>query len=97
VGHIQKRGDKYQARWIDDQGRERAETFRRKGDAERHIAAVEGAKLTGTYVDRSNMITVSEYARQWAAARPHRESTAARTATMIKPTLRPPRWALDAS
>jgi integrase len=85
VGHIQKRGDrKYQARWLDPDGRERAQTFPRKVDAERHLASVEGAKLTGTYVDRSNMITVSEYARQWAAARPHRESTAARTATMIK-------------
>lgn len=85
MGHIQKRGDrKYQARWLDPDGRERAQTFPRKVDAERHLASVEGAKLTGTYVDRSNMITVSEYARQWAAARPHRESTAARTATMIK-------------
>jgi integrase len=85
VGHIQKRGDrKYQAHWLDPDGRERAQTFPRKVDAERHLASVEGAKLTGTYVDRSNMITVSEYARQWAAARPHRESTAARTATMIK-------------
>jgi hypothetical protein len=85
MGHNQKRSDRrYQARWIDDQGRERAQTFTRKVDAERHIAKVEGDKLQGTYVDRSNAITVSEYARQWAAIRPHRESTAARTATLIK-------------
>ena len=85
MGHIQKRGDrKYQARWVDPDGRERAQTFTRKIDAERHLASVEGAKLQGTYVDRSNAVTVSEYARQWAATRPHRESTAARTATLIK-------------
>jgi hypothetical protein len=30
------------------------------------------------------MITVSEYAKQWAATRPHRATTAARTATLIK-------------
>ena len=85
MGHVRKRGDrKYQARWIDDQDRERAQTFTRKVDAERHLASVEGAKMQGTYVDRSNAITVSEYATQWAATRPHRESTAARTATLIK-------------
>jgi integrase len=85
MGHIQKRGDrKYQARWLDPDGRERAQTFTRKAEAERHLASVEGAKLAGTYVDRSNTITVSEYAKQWAATRPHRESTAARTATLIK-------------
>jgi integrase len=85
MGHVQKRGDrKYQARWIDDQDRERAQTFTRKVDAERHLAKVEGDKLQGTYVDRSNAITISEYATQWASTRPHRESTAARTATLIK-------------
>jgi integrase len=85
VGHIRQRGDgKYQARWIDDQGRERAETFTRKVDARRHLVSVEGAKVDSRYVDLSNATTVSEYAKQWAAARPHRESTAARTATLIK-------------
>jgi integrase len=85
MGHVQKRSDrKYQARWVDPDGRERAQTFTRKIDAERHLASVEGAKLQGTYVDGSNAVTVSEYAKQWAAIRPHRESTAARTATLIK-------------
>jgi hypothetical protein len=85
MGHIQKRGDrKYQARWLDPDGRERAQTFTRKVDAERHLASVEGAKLAGAYVDRTNTITISEYAKQWAATRPHRASTAARTATLIK-------------
>jgi len=84
MGHVQKRGDrKYQARWIDDQDRERAQTFTRKVDAERHLAKVEGDKLQGTYVDRSNAITVSEYAKQWAATRPHRASTAKRTESLI--------------
>jgi integrase len=85
MGHIRKRGDrKYQARWIDPVGRECAQTFTRKVDAERHLASVEGAKLMGAYVDHASKITVSEYARQWAATRPHRPSTAARTAYMIE-------------
>jgi integrase len=85
MGHIRKRGDrKYQARWVDPEGRECALTFTRKVDAERHLASVEGAKVHNRYVDLSNKITVVEYARQWAAARPHRPSTAARTAYLIE-------------
>jgi hypothetical protein len=35
MGHVQKRGDrKYQARWLDPDGKERAQTFTKKGDAE---------------------------------------------------------------
>ena len=44
VGHIQKRADRrYRARWLDPDGRERSRTFTRRADAERHLAAVEGA------------------------------------------------------
>jgi integrase len=85
MGHIQKRSDrKYQARWLDPDGRERAQTFTRKIDAENHLKHVEGAVLHNRYVDLSNKITVTEYARQWAATRPHRATTAARTESAIK-------------
>jgi integrase len=84
MGHVQKRGDrKYLARWLDPDGRERAKTFTRKSDAERHLAAVEGAKLAGTYVDHADRTTVEQYARQWAATRPHRPTTAARVKAYI--------------
>jgi len=84
MGHIQKRGDrKYQARWLDHDGKERAQTFTKKGDAERHITKMESAKDQGAYVDTSNTITVTEYARQWAAARPHRPNTSARVKSLI--------------
>lgn len=84
MGHTQKRGDKYQARWIDDQGCECAETFARKGDADRRWKAAEAAVLAGAYVNQKNDITVTQSAWQWAATRPHRELTAVRTATLIK-------------
>jgi integrase len=84
MGHTRKRGDKYQARWIDDQGCERAETFARKGDADRRWKTAEAAVLVGGYVNQKNDTTVTQYARQWAATRPHRELTAVRTATLIK-------------
>jgi hypothetical protein len=38
-------------------------TFTRKADAERHLAAVEVAKLSGAYVSDANPVTVGEYAR----------------------------------
>jgi integrase len=84
MGHIQKRGErKYQARWLDPDGRERAQTFTRKADAERRIAVAEGAKLTGSYIDQTSKVTVAEYAKQWAATRPHRQSTADRIGYLI--------------
>ena len=77
MSHIQKRADRrYRARWLDPDGRERSRTFTRKADAERHLAAVEGAKLSGAYVSDANPITVGEYARQWAGTPPYRPTTA---------------------
>ena len=58
-------------------------TFTRKADAERHLAAVEGAKLSGAYVSDANPVTVGEYARQWAGTRPHRPTTATRVGSLI--------------
>jgi integrase len=112
MGHIQKRGErKYLARWHDPDGRERAKTFTRKLDAERHITKMESAKLRGDYVDQSNTTTVLEYARTYAALRPHRPTSAARYANYIEhhiagtqiaavrlPALRPSQvqaWATD--
>jgi hypothetical protein len=62
---IQKRADRrYRARWLEHDGRERSRTFARKADAERHLAAVEGAKLSGAYVNDANPVTVGEYSSQ---------------------------------
>jgi hypothetical protein len=89
MSHIQKRADRrYRARWLDPDGRERSRTFARKADAERHLAAVEGAKLSGAYVNDANPVTVGEYARKWAATRPHRQTTATRVESLISNTSR---------
>jgi len=83
MSHIQKRADhRYRAAARPD-GRDRSRTFTRKADAERHLAAVEEAKSSGTYVGDANPITVGDYARQWAGTRPHRPTTATRVASMI--------------
>src|SRR3712207_8414884 len=73
----------YEARWRDDQGRQRKKSFGKKGDADRHAATVEADKARGTYVEPSKT-TVAEYARRWAETRPHRPTTVRRTEMMIR-------------
>src|SRR4051812_19342929 len=64
-------------------GRQRKKSFTKKGDADRYAATVEADKTRGTYVEPSK-ITVAEYARTWAEARPHRATTARRTEMMVR-------------
>jgi integrase len=73
----------YTVRYRDPDGRQRKQTFAKKGDADRFSATVETDKLRGTYVDHSDRTTVAEYARVWAEARPHRPSTARRVTSLI--------------
>jgi hypothetical protein len=51
--------------------------------AERHLAALEGAKLSGVHVRDANPVTVGEYARQWAGTCPRRPTTATGIASLI--------------
>jgi integrase len=39
--------------------------------------------LSGAYVNDTNPVTVGEYARKWAATRPHRQTTATRVESLI--------------
>jgi integrase len=58
----------WRARWRDPAGRERAKTFRRKLDAERHLIGVEDAKLRGAYIDpRLGKTRFEEVAERWWA------------------------------
>jgi hypothetical protein len=41
----------YRVRYRDPAGRQRSRSFTRKVDAERWLVEVEGAKLTGRYID----------------------------------------------
>ncbi len=85
MAHIQRRGDKrWRARYIDPDGKERSMTFARRIEAEQFLTTVESDKLRGQYVDVHNRTTVAEYARHWAAARPHRAGTASRVDSMIR-------------
>lgn len=84
MAHVEKRGPgKWRARYYVD-GRERSKTFERKVDAERFLATVQTDLLRGAYVDVHDRTTVAEYARRWAAARPHRPSTERRVTSLIE-------------
>ncbi len=74
----------YDVRFRDPDGRQRKKTFSKKGDADRFAATVEADKIRGLYIDHSDRTTVAEYARAWAAARPHRPTTARRVSSLIE-------------
>jgi hypothetical protein len=85
MGHIRKLGERrYQARRVDPNGRECSKIFTRRTDAEDKITQVEASKLDGSYVDHKNKITVVESARDCAATRPHRSTTAKRVRSLIE-------------
>jgi integrase len=85
MGSVRRRPDgRYRARWYDLAGKEHAKHFTRKRDADNFLATVESDKLRGLYVDPTDKTTVGEYARRWAAARPHNPRTARRTASLIR-------------
>jgi integrase len=84
MAHIRKLGERrYQARWVDPDGRECSKIFSRRTDAEDKIKEVEHSKLDGSYIDHKNPITVAQYAKQWSTTRPHRSTTATRVKSMI--------------
>src|SRR5438132_1832207 len=81
----------YIARWLDPSGTERQQSFRRKIDADRHLTAMESAKLRGEYVDPSaGKVTFEAYATSYLALQGHhRPSTANSVNGIVKNHLLP--------
>lgn len=72
MASIQKRGSRWFARYRDDTGREHAQRFDRKVDAQRWIDEATAALVTGQYVDpRAGRVTFREFAEAWRLAAPH--------------------------
>jgi integrase len=64
------KGMRWMARWVDAQGVERAKSFQRKADAERHINGVSSAVTTGTYTDpKRAAVAFGTIAEEWLAAK----------------------------
>ena len=86
MANIQKRPDgRWRARYRDANGKEHAEHFDRKVDAQRWVDEVTASIVTGQYVDpRAARITLKEYAESGRQAQVHRESSAAHVETMLR-------------
>lgn len=67
MAHIRKLAkDRWQARYIDPTGRERAKNFPREADAKAFLAGTEEAKLRGGWVDpRLAKVPLREWAERW--------------------------------
>ena len=77
------KGRRYRVRYVID-GRERsAGSFDRKADADRALVKVQADLLRGAWVDPTDTTPVVKACRAYAAARPHRASTAARMESLI--------------
>lgn len=60
-------GDRWRARYLDPDGRERSQAFARKADAERFLTTVEADKLHGAYVDPdAGRVTLDVYFADWS-------------------------------
>ncbi|MCU1655613.1 MAG: xerD [Pseudonocardiales bacterium] len=98
MSSIEKRTTTGQARWYaryrDPSGKQRTKSFARKVDAERYLAGIETAKLSGSYIDpRRAAVTVGAFAEQWQAAQAHlKASTRDRYAGLLRTHVEP-RWA----
>jgi integrase len=69
-------GDRWQARWRDDTGRQRKQNFDRRTDADAHDARIRASLSTGTYIDAAaGKVKFAAFADQWRQMQIHREAT----------------------
>ena len=85
MASIQKRGNRWFARYRDTTGRGYGQRFDRKVDAQRWLDEQTAALVTGQYVDpRAGRVLFRQYAETWRAAQVHRASSAAHVETMLR-------------
>ena len=66
------RGKRWRARYVDDQGRERAQGFVRKTDAQAWLSRRHAQFVTGTYVaPEAGQVAVAAVYASWAASQGH--------------------------
>ena len=87
MAHIRKStAGRWQVRYRDPSGGERARNFRRKADAEKFLVTIEADKLRGTWTDpRLGKITLAAWVPTWEASRVHlRPSTRASSESLLR-------------
>jgi integrase len=86
------KGKRWQARYFDPEGKERAQDFARKQDAERFVATITADVLRGAYVDPdAGKVTFADFVDRWLGAQTFgastREATELRLRLHATPTL----------
>lgn len=94
MAHIRrhpKAPDRWQVRYVDPRGKERARNFARRSDAEKFLVTVESDKVRGTWTDpEAGRITVGEWNEQVQAGRLNlARSTGARDDSVIRSMVLP--------
>ena len=79
------KGNRWRARYVDEQSREHAKGFARKVDAQRWLDEVTAAVVTGQYVDpKAGQVTFRDYAERWRKMQVQRPSSRAHIETMLR-------------
>lgn len=79
------RGNRWEVRYRDPDGKQRAQLFDRKVDADRFANTTEAKKLRGEWIDpAAGKVTFREYAKAWQAIQVHRESTANKVDSVLR-------------
>lgn len=83
----------HRARWRDAEGRSRRRLFKKKHDADRHIAVVAADLARGAYVDAgAGRMTVGEWAKAWRAGKVNLKPKSAASLDSLLSTRVLPRW-----
>lgn len=86
-------GKRWRARYVDNEGRERAKGFDRKSDAQQYLAEVVSQLTIGTYVTPSaGKVTVADVHASWAGAQSHISEKTAATRRSSWSAHVAPRW-----
>lgn len=79
------KGNRWRARYVDEQSREHARGFARKVDAQRWLDEVTAAVVTGQYVDpKAGRVTFRDYAERWREMQVQRPSSRAHIETTLR-------------
>jgi integrase len=86
MAHVQRRGERWQARYRGPDGKERSRRFDRKVDAERWVATETADVARGSWIDpAAGKMTLGTFADRWLATVAHlRPSTRSRYGSLCK-------------
>jgi integrase len=78
------KGKRWKARWRDEKGRQRSQSFAKRSEAELFIASLKRDLARGTYIDpKAGKVKFKEHAESWRARQLHAASTQQKVASSL--------------